>query len=375
MNAAPDGARSGPLVGLRVVELDAIGPLPHAAQVLADLGADVVRIERPPGRALKIGDPGEPDHGLRGRRSVAADLKTPEGRATVTSLAARADVFVEGMRPGVAERLGVGPEELTVRNPSLIYARVTGWGQTGPLAQTPGHDINYISLSGALHAMGRAGEPPAPPLNLVGDYGGGSMLLLVGILSALYERARSGRGQVVDSAMVDGAVLLSQPLLALRATGGWADERAANLLDGGAPFYDTYSCADARFIAVGALEPQFFRALLDGLGLQPTWGDQYDRAAWPTMRHAFQARFAERSRDEWAEKFDGTDACVTPVLTYAEAARHPHLTARSTFVEVGGVVQAAPAPRFSRTPAGAPRSPTPLESAPVDEIFSDRAPR
>ncbi|WP_456599079.1 CaiB/BaiF CoA transferase family protein [Blastococcus sp. SYSU DS0616] len=347
-----DGVSRGPLAGLRVVELAGIGPAPHAAMVLADLGADVVRVERP-------GPPGGGvDWGLRGRSSLAADLKSDEGRATVLALAEAADVLIEGLRPGVVERLGVGPDECLARNPRLVYGRMTGWGQDGPLARTAGHDINYIGLTGALHAMGRAGQPPAPPLNLVGDYGGGSMLLLVGLLAALFERSGSGRGQVVDAAMVDGTVLLNQLVLSMRGLGGWRDERQANLLDGGAPFYDTYACADGRFVAVGALEPQFYAALLAGLGLDAAaLGDQDDRSGWPRMREVFTGTFASRTRDEWAELFAGTDACVTPVLSYEEAAVHPHLVARGTYAELGGVQQASPAPRFSRTAPPPPVAP------------------
>jgi alpha-methylacyl-CoA racemase len=345
----------GPLAGLRVVELAGIGPAPHAAMVLADLGADVVRIDRPAGRSLQIGAPGAIDAVLRGRRSVPADLKTDSGRELVLDLAARADVLLEGLRPGVAERLGVGPGDCLSRNPRLVYGRITGWGQDGPRAQEAGHDINYIGLAGALHAIGRAGEPPPPPLNLVGDYGGGSMLLLVGILAALWERQRSGRGQVVDAAMVDGTALLTQMALALRGVAVWTDDRASNLLDGGAPFYDTYACSDGRYVAVGALEPQFFAALLDGLGLDAgAVGGQHDRGGWPAMRQLFRDRFATRARDEWAAHFAGKDACVTPVLTFAEAAGDAHLTARGTYLDAGGVIQAAPAPRFSRTPAPRP---------------------
>lgn len=372
MTTAHHGKAAGPLAGLRVVELAAIGPGPHAAMVLADLGADVVRVERPPGRGLRIGKPGAVDMGLRGRRSVAADLKTDAGVAAVLALAERADVLIEGLRPGVAERLGVGPAACMAKNPRLIYGRVTGWGQHGPLAQTVGHDINYISITGALHAMGRANGTPPLPLNLVGDYAGGSMLLLVGVLAALFERSRSGQGQVIDAAMVDGTALLNQMIMALRGMGEWSDERQSNLLDGAAPFYDTYVCADRRFVAVGALEPHFFAALVSGLGIDPgLLGDQYDRSGWPAMRKLFAERFLTRTRDEWAKHFEGTDACVTPVLTYAEAVAHPHLAARGTFIEIDGVVQAAPAPRFSRTPAPAPSAPPRPGSSSVEEILRD----
>ena len=341
---------TGPLAGLRVVELAGLGPAPHAAMVLADLGAEVQRVERPGGGELQPAN-GDGDPVLRGRTLLTADLKTPAGVATVLDAVRTADVLVEGMRPGVAERLGVGPEQCLAVNPRLVYGRVTGWGQDGPLAHAVGHDINYVGLTGALEAMGRAGSPPAPPLNLVGDFGGGSMLLLVGVLAALVERQTSGRGQVVDSAMVDGTAMLSQLVLGLRSSGAWVAERGANLLDGGAPFYDTYACADGRFVAVGALEPRFFEALLQGLGLPPEWaGEQLDRSAWPRLRTRFTEVFATRTRDEWADHFAGTSACVTPVLTFEEAPDHPHLAARRTYRTVDGVLQASPAPRFSRTP-------------------------
>ena len=350
--------RGGPLAGLRVVELGGIGPGPHAAMVLADLGADVVRVERPSG-GLELGAP-DRDLVLRNRRSVAVDVKTPAGRAAVLELVARADVFVDVFRPGVTERLGLGPDACLALRPELVYARMTGWGQDGPWADRVGHDINYLGLTGTLHALGRAGGPPAFPVNLVADYGGGSMLLLVGVLAALVERQRSGRGQVVDAAMVDGVSLLSQPLWSMRAQGVWAGERGTNLLDGGAPFYDVYPCADGRHVAVGALEPQFYAALLDGLGLaDDDLPGQLDRAGWPRLREAFAAAFASRTRDEWAAALDGTDACVTPVLEPGEVAAHPHLAARGTVVEVDGVPRAAPAPRFSRTPAGPPGPPVP----------------
>jgi alpha-methylacyl-CoA racemase len=353
----------GPLAGLRVVELAGIGPAPHAAMVLADLGADVVRVERPAGGSLDLGAPGAV---LRGRRLIAADLKTESGRALVLALASRADVLIEGLRPGVAERLGVGPDECLSRNPRLVYGRITGWGQEGPRAAEVGHDINYIGLTGALHAIGRAGETPPPPLNLVGDFGGGSMLLLVGILAALWERAGSGLGQVVDAAMVDGTALLTQMTLALRGLNLWTDDRASNLLDSGAPFYDTYACADGKYVAVGALEPRFFAALVDGLDLDPAQaGSQLDREAWPAMRQLLRDRFATRTRDEWAAHFAGTEACVTPVLSFGEAADDPHLAARATLVEAGGIVQAAPAPRFSRTAPSLPGAPHPADPAEI----------
>ncbi|MCK9878930.1 CoA transferase, partial [Frankia sp. Ag45/Mut15] len=345
---SPDGrpARSGrgPLAGLRVVELASIGPGPHAAMVLADLGADVIRVERP--------GAGQPtDHTLRNRRWIRVDLKDPAGRTTVLDLLDRADVLLEGYRPGAAERLGLGPEVCLSRNPRLVYGRMTGWGQTGPLADRAGHDINYLSLTGLLHAIGPADRPPVPPLNLVGDFGGGSMLLVCGVLAALWERSVSGVGQVVDAAMVDGASVLAQLMWAFRGMGLWTDDREANTLDGAAPFYSTYTCSDGRYVAVGALEPQFYALLLAGLDLAgETLPGQYDRKGWPVLRARFAGAFASRTRDEWAAVFDGTDACVTPVLTFAEAGSHPHLAARSTIVTIDGVEQAAPAPRFSRTP-------------------------
>ncbi|MBO0873017.1 MAG: CoA transferase [Pseudonocardia sp.] len=358
---------TGPLTGLRVVELAGIGPGPHAAMILADLGADVVRVERPHG-SLRLGD--GRDHLLRGRRSIAADLKSPAGRVTVLRLVERADVLLEGLRPGVTERLGVGPDDCAARNPRLVYARMTGWGQDGPMAPRAGHDINYISLTGALHAIGPA-ERPAAPLNLVGDFGGGSMLLVVGILAALWERERSGQGQVVDAAMVDGASLLAQMVWSFLAQGGWRDEREANLLDGGAPFYRTYACADGGWVAVGALEPQFYAELLRGLGLDGAdLPAQMDRSGWPTLRARFTAAFASKPRDEWAAVFADMDACVTPVLSFAEVPDHPHIRARDTVIDVNGAPQAAPAPRFSRTPAGRPGAPS-VPGADTDAVLAD----
>jgi alpha-methylacyl-CoA racemase len=362
-------ARSGPLAGLKVVELAGIGPGPHAAMILADLGADVVRIDRPSG-GLQLGTADVPDPTLRGRRRVAADLKDPAGREIVLRLAEHADVLVEGYRPGVTERLGVGPADCHARNPKLVYARMTGWGQNGPLARRAGHDINYISLTGSLHAIGRKGERPVPPLNLVGDFGGGSMLLVIGVVSALWETQRSGQGQVVDAAMVDGVSVLNQMVWGLLGQKFWADEPDSNLLDGHAPFYDTYTCADGRHVAVGALEPQFYAALLAGLGLADAQlPAQLDRERWPQLRARFVEAFATRSRDEWAAVFADTDACVTPVLAFGEAAAHPHLAARATIVERDGVAQAAPAPRFSRTPTEVPARATGRET--VDDVLAD----
>lgn len=353
----------GPLTGLRVIELGGIGPVPHAGMQFADLGAEVVRIERPGA------DERTHDTTLRGRRRTAVDLRQADGVSAVLDLVEHADVLLEGFRPGVAERMGLGPDDCAARNPRLVYARMTGWGQSGPLAERAGHDIDYIALSGVLHATGRPGEPPAPPLNLIGDYGGGSMFLLVGVLAALWERDRTGVGQTVDAAMVDGVGVLSQLVWAYRKPAGWwSDDRGANLLDGGAPFYDTYECADGRFLAVGALEPQFYAEFLRGLGLDTDDGlpSQHDTSGWPALRARFTAVIATKTRDEWAAVFADTDACVAPVLTFGEATEHPHAVARGGFVEVDGVVQPAPAPRFSRTP---PDPPTPAEPlAPVADL-------
>jgi alpha-methylacyl-CoA racemase len=352
---------AGPLTGLRVVELAGIGPGPHAAMILGDLGADVVRIDRPSaggsGGAAK-------DAMLRNRRVVAADLKSDEGRALALQLIARADVLIEGYRPGVTERLGLGPEQCAEINDRLIYARMTGWGQTGPRSQQAGHDINYISLNGILHAIGRANERPVPPLNLVGDFGGGSMFLLVGILAALWERQRSGKGQVVDAAMVDGSSVLIQMMWQMRATGMWSDIRGTNMLDGGAPYYDTYECADGRYVSVGAIEPQFYAAMLAGLGLDAAdLPPQNDTARWPELRAVLTETFARRDRDYWTKVFADSDACVTPVLTFGEVHTEPHITERNTFYEINGGLQPLPAPRFSRTAPETPRPAAPVTDA------------
>jgi alpha-methylacyl-CoA racemase len=346
---------TGPLTGVRVVELAGIGPGPYACMLLAELGADVVRVDRPGGSGL---GPAEKEALHRSRPNVAVDLKRPEGREVLLRLVESADVLVEGLRPGVTERLGVGPEDYRARNPRLVYARMTGWGQDGPLATSAGHDINYLSLTGALHAIGPA-EQPIPPLNIGADFGGGSMFLVVGVLAALLERATSGQGQVVDAAMVDGASSLVTMVHGMLATGRWTDRRESNLLDGAAPFYATYACADGRHVAVGAIEPQFYAALLEGLGLTGALpGGQLDPRHWPEQRRIIAERIATRPRDEWAQLFDGTDACLTPVLAFGEVAAHPHMAARGVLVDVDGAPQPAPAPRFSRTPGavrGAPR--------------------
>jgi alpha-methylacyl-CoA racemase len=365
---------AGPLDGLRVLELASIGPGPMCAMLLADLGADVVRIDRTGPSELGVPMPPRFDVNGRGRRSVALDLKQPAGVDAVRRLADRADVLIEGWRPGVAERLGLGPQALHARHPGLVYGRMTGWGQHGPLAERAGHDIDYIAVAGALGAIGPADGRPTPPLNLVGDYGGGALYLAFGIMAALFERQRSGRGQVVDAAMVDGVASLAGLFHGLAAARQWdarAEGRGRNLLDGGAPFYDTYACADGRFVAVGALEPKFFAELVARLGLDDGWrARQYDRRAWPELRAALAAAFAARARDDWAAHFDGSDACVAPVLSLAEAPSHPHLRARGTFVEVGGVVQPAPAPRFSRTPVATPR-PSPEPGADTGAVLAE----
>ena len=365
---------AGPLAGVHVIELASLAPAPFGCMILADLGADVVRVERPETcrAAAATPQPRAPvDPLVRGRRSVGLNLKDPAGADLLLRLAESADVLVEGFRPGVTERLGIGPYDCAARNPRLIYARMTGWGQSGPLAPTAGHDIDYIAISGALHPIGRAGERPVPPLNLVGDFGGGGMLLAVGVLAALVERQRSGLGQVVDAAMVDGSALLTSFIWGLRAAGAWRDERGVNLLDTGAPFYDTYATADGKHVAVGALEPQFYAALLDGLGLADAGlPAQHDRGGWPMLRERLTAAFATRTRDEWAAVFAGTDACVAPVLTSAEAAAHPHNVARGVFTEIGGVAQPAPAPRFGRSQSALPASP-PRPGADTDAVFGE----
>lgn len=355
---------AGPLNGLRVVELAGIGPGPHAAMILGDLGADVVRIDRPSPLAAGGSEGTVKDAMMRNRRVVTADLKSDEGRATVLSLIAKADVLIEGYRPGVTERLGLGPEDCAKLNERLVYARMTGWGQTGPRSQQAGHDINYISLNGILHSIGRAGERPVPPLNLVGDFGGGSMFLLLGILSALWERQSSGKGQVVDAAMVDGSSVLVQMMWQMRASGMWTDARGTNLLDGGAPYYDTYECADGRYVAVGAIEPQFYAAMLTGLGLDGAdLPPQNDVSRWPELRAVLTKTFASHDRDHWAKVFADSDACVTPILAFGEVQTEPHITERNTFYETNGGLQPLPAPRFSRT---APETPRP--AAPVTDV-------
>jgi alpha-methylacyl-CoA racemase len=357
---------AGPLQGLRVIELAGIGPGPHAAMILGDLGADVVRVERP----SKAAGPST-DFLLRNRRSVTADLKDPADRDRILGLIAKADVLIEGFRPGVTERLGLGPEDCAARNERLIYARMTGWGQTGPRSQQSGHDINYISLNGVLHAIGRVGERPVPPLNLAGDFGGGSMFLLVGVLAALYERERSGKGQVVDAAMVDGSAVLAQMMFAFRHSGLWSDVRGTNMLDTGAPYYDVYECADGRYVAVGSIEPQFYAELLEKLELDPSaLPGQNDVTRWPELRAVLTETFVAHDRDHWAKVFAGSDACVTPVLSFAEIETEPHNTERDGFYTENGSIFPMPAPRFSRSRPGTPTPPrTPGED--TEAVLAD----
>jgi len=339
----------GPLAGIRVIEMAGIGPGPFCAMMLSDLGAEVIRLDR-----LSLKGAGERANVLsRGRRSLAVDLKTPQGVEIALEMIDRADALIEGFRPGVMERLGLGPEACFERNPGLVYGRMTGWGQTGPLAKAAGHDINYISIGGALGAMGHADRPPAPPLNLIGDFGGGAMYLLCGLLAALIERGNSDRGQVVDAAMTDGTASLLSPFYGLMAMGLWTTERHSNRLDGGAPFYGSYECADGKYISIGSLEPQFYALLLEKAGIDdPQFKQQYEQENWPEMREKVAAVFRAKTRDQWCELMEGTDICFAPVLDLAEAPAHPHNRARDTFVEFDGVLQPAPAPRFSRTQGG-----------------------
>ncbi len=352
----------GPLEGVRVLELAGIGPGPFAGMMLADMGAEVIRIDR--AGAVRGGDPAAPPADVlgRGRKSIGIDLKSDEGRELVLEMVASADVIFEGFRPGVAERLGVGPDECMARNPKIVYGRMTGWGQEGPYSHASGHDINYISLAGALEPMGRRGEGPVPPLNLIGDFGGGGMFLAFGIVCALLEAKQSGQGQVVDAAMVDGAATLMGFFHGFRAMGIWNDERGTNLLDSGAHFYDVYKTADDKYISLGSIEPQFYAELLEKLGLSedPGFLDQNNRNTWPELKDRIGAIVAEKTRDEWDDVFAGSDVCYAPVLSMAEAPEHPHAKARDAFIDLAGVTQPAPAPRFSRT---APVAETPAAHA------------
>ena len=359
------------MVGYRVVEIGGVGPTPFATMLLADLGADVVKIERPGG------EPGVPrprssaEILLRGKRSVALDLKNPHSVDICLQLIERADVAVEGFRPGVAERLGLGPKQCHERNPKLIYGRMTGWGQDGPLSSTPGFDINYVSVAGALQPMGYRDRPPLPPLNLVGDFGGGGMLLAFGLVSAIVGASGSGRGQVVDASMVDGIALLMAQMHSFYASGEWTDTREANILDGGAPFYSVYECGDGQYVSVAAVEPSFYTAFLNALGLLGSdLPPQWDRQHWPATRQRFADVIATKTRDEWCQLSEGTDACVTPVLSPMEAFQHPHNQARNTFVSIEGVVQPAPAPKFSDTP-GAIHAPPPQIGEHTGEVLHD----
>ena len=367
----------GPLQGLRIIEVAGIGPGPFAAMMLSDMGADVIRVDR--SANAMGGDPAAPPADIfnRGRRSIALDLKSPDGVATLLDLVEHADALIEGFRPGVAERLGFGPEVCAERNPRLVFGRMTGWGQDGPYAPTAGHDINYIALAGVLAHLGREGEKPTPPINLVGDFGGGGMLLAFGVVCALLEAQRSGAGQVVDAAMVDGSAVLMTMMWAFKAMGIWSDERGTNMLDTAAHFYDTYECSDGQFVSIGSIEPQFYLQLLEHTGLAKLYeeaGDelphQMDRARWPELKARLTEIFLTRTRDEWCSTMEGTDICFAPVLTMDEATRHPHNVERGTFVEVAGVTQPAPAPRFERTPAEIQRPPAHTGQH-TDEILSE----
>ena len=361
----------GPLTGVRVLEFEAIGPAPFGAMMLADMGADVLLVDRAEDARLGFGRDRWYDVMMRGRRSVTLDLKSAHGSQAALILAAKADVVIEGFRPGVMERLGLGPEVMLERNPRLVYGRMTGWGQHGPLAERAGHDINYIALTGALHAIGRAGEAPVPPLNLVGDFGGGGMLLAFGVACAVIEARTSGCGQVVDTAMVDGASLLATMFNGMLAAGQWTEERGTNMLDGGAPWYGTYRTRDGKFVAIGAIEPKFYRELIERLGLADAGlPAQFDRARWPELQAAFARRFGERTRDDWCAAFEGSDACFAPVLTFSEARAHPHAIARDAFQKIGRIDQPAVAPRFQRTP-GATRGAPPERGAHGREALAD----
>mgnify|MGYP001443664172 CR=1 FL=1 len=348
----------GPLAGIKIIELAGIGPGPFCAMMLADMGADVIRVDRY--QNAMGGDPAAPPADVlnRGRRSIAVDLKNPDGVETVLALIESADALIEGFRPGVMERLGLGPDVALARNPKLVYGRMTGWGQEGPYAPTAGHDINYIALAGALDPIGRRGEGPVPPLNLVGDFGGGGMLLAYGLVCGILSARTTGEGQVVDAAMVDGAAVLMTMFHAFRAMGMWNDERGTNMLDSGAHFYDVYETADGKYVSIGSIEPQFYAELLRLTGLEGEelpW--QHDRNEWPALKERFAAIFKAKTRDEWCELMEGTDVCFAPVLSLTEAPEHPHNVQRETFIEVAGVVQPAPAPRFSATPTATPNPP------------------
>jgi alpha-methylacyl-CoA racemase len=363
---------SGPLSGIKILEIAGIGPGPFAAMVLSDMGAEVLRVDR--SQAVRGFDPSKPPVDVlnRGRRSIGVDLKNPDGVQAVLRLVESADALIEGFRPGVAERLGIGPEDCHARNPKLVYGRMTGWGQEGPMAHAAGHDINYIALAGALEPIGRAGQPPLPPLNLVGDFGGGGMFLAFGVVCALLEAQRSGEGQVVDAAMVDGAAILMSMFHGFTAMGMWTEERGTNLLDTGAHFYEVYETADGKYVSIGSIEPQFYAELLRLTGLtdDPDLQGQMNRANWPKLKERLAEVFKGKTRDEWVAIMEGTDVCFAPVLSIKEAPQHPHNVARQTFVEVGGITQPAPAPRFSRTP-GAVARPASHAGQHTDEALAD----
>ena len=358
---------SGPLSGVKIVEFEGIGPGPFCGMLLSDLGADVIRIDGPRSRS----GGGAKDVTGRGRRSISLNLKDAEDLETCLSLIEKADGLIEGYRPGVMERLGLGPDSVLARNPRIVYGRMTGWGQFGPLAHAAGHDLNYIALTGALWSTGRKGEPPAPPLNLIGDYGGGAMYLAMGLLAGIIHARASGEGQVIDAAMTDGAASLTSMFWGMRAAGVWSDERDSNLLDGGAHFYDCYETKDGGWVSIGSIEPQFYALLLQKAELtDPQFQGQMDRAAWPELSEKIAAVFKTKTRDEWSDLMEGTDVCFAPVLSWAEAAKHPHNVARETFIEVDGVTQPAPAPRFSKTP-GAVRGVAPKPGEHADAILAE----
>ncbi len=357
----------GPLEGIRIVEIAGIGPGPFCAMMLSDMGADVIRVDR----KSAAGQGSTLDVLNRGRPSIAIDLKKPEGIGCVLKLVERADALIEGFRPGVMERLGLGPDTCHERNPKLVYGRMTGWGQTGPLASAAGHDINYIALSGVLHAIGRPGEPPVPPMNLIGDFGGGGMLLAFGVVCGILEARRSGKGQVIDAAMTDGSALLSAQMHGFRAMGFWRDEKGVNLLDGGAHFYGAYETADGKWISLGSIEPQFYAELLEKAGLSdPDFRESMNREKWPSLARKVAAAVKTKTRDEWCRIMEGSDVCFAPVLSFPEAYEHPHNRERRTFVEMGGVTQPAPAPRFSRT-APEIRKPPALPGADNEQALSE----
>ncbi|WP_194722059.1 CaiB/BaiF CoA transferase family protein [Noviherbaspirillum malthae] len=362
---------AGPLAGLKIVEMAGLGPAPFCAMMFADMGAEVIRIDRP-----RRGAEGRPeeyrfDITARGRRSLAIDLKRSEAAETLLQLIGQADALIEGFRPGVMERLGLGPEPCLARNPRLVYGRMTGWGQHGPLAQSAGHDINYIAISGALHAIGRPGEAPVVPLNYIGDFGGGAMMLAFGVLCALQAAGRTGKGQVVDAAMTDGAALLSAMMYGLKAAGSWSNQRGENLLDGGAHFYGTYACADGKYVAIGSIEPQFYAQLLELCGIgDPTFREQRDPHGWPILKNRLADVFKTRTQSEWCALMEGTDVCFAPVLDWDEAPRHPHNAARGTFIDIDGITQPAPAPRFSASTPEIPAPPAP-PGAHSEDILRD----